>query len=258
LPSGIDPLRVPEGYALHEERPHAARSLVRRRAPIHPDAVLPVKIGLTQSNLDHAYSRLMNVSHPSSPGYGKHLSVNQVNYLFAPSDDSVTVVREWLAEIADIDIDRILVSNNGWIAVDLPLQSAERAFSTHYYEHEDRNGDLGIGCDSCHLPSHIQPHIDYVTPGVKSSPRLKKRTESGSRPLWGGGPERRPQHWDPHQPGPWHMPPAARTLPADLQDCARNIMPTCIRALYDIPKAHLNDSVNSLGILEDGDFVSSE
>ena len=52
------------------------------------------------------------------------------------------------------------------------------------------------------------------------------------------------------------MPPSATRLPPDLQDCARNNTPTCIRALYSIPKAHLNDSVNALGLFEEADYYA--
>lgn len=37
-----------------------------------------------------------------------------------------------------------------------------------------------------------------------------------------------------------------------------NITPTCIKALYSIPSATLNDSVNSLGIYEEGDYYSQD
>ncbi|KAK5123597.1 hypothetical protein LTR85_002635 [Meristemomyces frigidus] len=235
------------------EKTHA----MLRTSSIRPDAVIPVKIGLTQSSLDKGYDRLMDVSHPDSPGYGKHLTVAEVNNLFAPHSESVDVVREWLAEAANVNKSSILLSlNKGWLAVDLSVREAERAFSARYYEIEDDKGHVRIGCDACYLPRHIRPHVDYVTPGVKSSSRLKKRNVKRSSPSWGPSPGKRPTHWDPHHHGPWHMPPGAQGLPPDLQDCGRNITPTCVRALHHIPRAHLNDSVNSLGVYEEGDYYA--
>lgn len=247
---------VPSGYNLHEAR--TLTNNLRRRGPrVDPDAVIPVKIGLTQSNLDAGYDRLMDVSHPASSGYGRYLPVDQVDGLFAPPQDTVDVVRSWLAEASGIEKSAILLSlNKGWLAVDMPVRDAENIFSTQYYEHTDRNGNYRIRCDAYSLPSHIQPHVDFVTPGVKSSPILKKRIEKRAGPSWGPGPGKKPTHWTPHPHGPWHMPPGAQELPPDLQDCGRNITPTCIRALYDIPTAHLSDSVNSLGLFEDGDYYA--
>jgi tripeptidyl-peptidase I len=218
---------------------------------------LQVKIALVQNNVDAGYDQVMSVSHPDSESYGKHLSTEAVERLFAPSDESVNVVRQWLAAAADLDLDDIQVSNNGWLAANMSVAAAEHAFSTSYYEHEDRQGYLRIGCDEYYLPANIQQHVDYVVPGVKSSPPLHKRAESRTRPPWGPGrPGKRPPHWNPPGHSPWHPPPGAHNLPQDLQDCGRNITPTCIRALYDIPRAHHTDEVNALGLFEEGDFYA--
>jgi len=245
------------GYSLHEARSGSLSRLQRRGSRVHPDAVVPFKIGLTQSNLDSAYELFMNVSHPASPGYGKHLNVDEVNSIFAPQPDTVAIVREWLAEVSGLDESAILQSlNKGWLAVDLPVRDAERIFLTQYHEHEDRNGHLRIACDAYSLPDHIRPHVDLITPGVKSSPILKKRIEKRGSPPWGSRPGKKPLHSGPDSQGPWQMPPGAQQLPPDLQDCGRNITPTCIRALYDIPRAYLSDSVNSLGVFETGDMYA--
>ncbi|KAK3678498.1 hypothetical protein LTR78_001795 [Recurvomyces mirabilis] len=248
-------------YVVHEERPATARQVLKRRAGLNPDAVLPIKIGLVQSGLDQAYDWVMDVSHPESSAYASYLTVAEVNDLFKPEPESIDAVREWLSQVADIDQKDILWSKNGWLAANIPVHAAEKAFRTSYFEHADREGRIRVGCDSYSLPSHIQSHVDYITPGVKSSPPLRKRSVSRNKPVWGpswgpGGPGRRPPQWAPPNHGPWQMPPGAHGLPPDLQDCGRNITPTCIRALYDIPKAHLKDSVNALGLFEDGDFYA--
>ena len=193
----------------------------------------------------------MDVSHPASANYGRHLSAVEVHELFAPLAETIDAVRSWIADTANVNKSDILHSSNkGWLAVDIPVKDAERIFQTQYYEHEDHDGNLRVGCDQYYLPRHIEQHIDYVVPGVKSSPPLKKRNVKrnqigGHHGIWW-----QPHPWDPPYHGPWHMPPAAHGLPPALQDCARNITPICIRALYDIPKPHLTDSVNSLGLFE--------
>jgi len=62
----------------------------------------------------------------------------------------------------------------------------------------------------------------------------------------------------PKNPNPWKMPPGAGQLPPDLQDCGRNITPVCLKALYQIPNAHIKDNVNQLGLYESGDIYSQE
>jgi len=245
-----------EDYRVHEVRSQIGH-LAKRSELLDRDAVLPIRIALVQSGIEDVYDKVMDIAHPSSSRYGAHLTTDEAHKLFSPADETVAAVREWIASAAGVTHDKIHVSKNGWLAVDLPVHKAEQAFRTTYYEHEDRAGRLRIGSDGYSIPAYLQAHIDYITPGVKSSPPLRKRTESRKRPIWGPTPGHRPPHFEPpggH--GPWHMPPAAHGLPPDLQDCGRNITPTCIRALYDIPKAHLKDSVNALGIFEDGDFYA--
>lgn len=55
-----------------------------------------------------------------------------------------------------------------------------------------------------------------------------------------------------------HKPPAAKSLPTDLQNCGSAITPPCIRALYDIPIAKRATPGNSLGLYEQGDYISTE
>lgn len=95
-----------------------------------------------------------------------------------------------------------------------------------------------------------------MTPGVKLSAPVKKRITKRSEPSWGKK-KPGPIHVNPpHSSHPYHYPPQVSQLPAALHDCGRNITPACIKALYKIPNAHLNDSVNSLGIYEDGDYYA--
>ena len=100
------------------------------------------------------------------------------------------------------------------------------------------------------LPVHIQRHIDYITPGVKLSNTLKKRTKRSTRNTYPKNPS--PVHMD--TPERYPTLPAATLLPPPLQVCGVNITPACIKALYNIPNASRTDSVNSLGIYEDGDY----
>ena len=76
---------------LHEKRATPAH-VTRRR--VEPGAIIPVRVGLKQSNLDSGYERLMEVSHPSSPTYGKHLSAEEVHSIFAPAEEALETVKE--------------------------------------------------------------------------------------------------------------------------------------------------------------------
>ncbi|TVY38071.1 Aorsin [Lachnellula occidentalis] len=250
-------LSLSTSHIVHEKR---SVSHPHKRRRVNSDAIIPVRIGLRQSNLHTGYDRLIEVSHPGSVNYGKHLSREEVHSLFAPADETIEIVKNWLLRsnlIQEHDITHY--ENKGWLAVDMPAKRAETLFGTKYYEHETKNGELRIGCDQYHLPRHISEHVDFVKPGVKLSAPLKKR-EIEKRSSDRSSPGVFPRHLNIkplHYPG-WRPPFGAGGLPLDLQNCGVNITPTCIKALYDIPAACHHEPKNSMGLFETFDAFSQE
>lgn len=51
---------IPTSHVVHEKRDGSSRSL-RKRDRLNPDAVLPMRIGLKQRNLDRGQEFLMDV-----------------------------------------------------------------------------------------------------------------------------------------------------------------------------------------------------
>lgn len=238
---------------LHEKRSFAASN---RGARVDPDSVIPVRIALKQNNLDLGEQLLMDVSHPDSKNYGKHLSAQEVHDFFSPSDETVDAVRTWLVE-AGVDASRIMgYQNKGWLSVDMPVWEAEELLSAEYYEHHTKDG-VRIGADEYSLPGHISAHIDYIRPGVMMSPPLKKSIEKrGAVPIPGYRPPRLNPNRFLHTPPP--LPPAAHALPPDLQHCGVNITPACVKALYKIPAATDSDPANVMGLYESGDAFAQQ
>ncbi|KAL1595200.1 hypothetical protein SLS60_009888 [Paraconiothyrium brasiliense] len=78
---------------------------------------------------------LMDVSHPKSMHYGKHWSQEQVISAFAPSEDTISAVSEWLVESGGIAKERITHTNNkAWLAFDATVEEAEKLLMTEYHE----------------------------------------------------------------------------------------------------------------------------
>ena len=116
---------------------------------------------------------------------------------------------------------------------------------------------MRIGCDSYSVPNHIRQYIDFVTPGVKLSHPLRKRLVKRDRSSRVPYDHYRGPHRTPIPTEPWHLPPPAYILPPELQTCSVNITPPCLRALYDIPPGRINDTVNTLGFYEQGDYYAA-
>ena len=76
-------------HVVHEKRDSLPQGWVRRYS-VDGTAELPMRIAITQSNLDRGHDWLMEVSHPESNKYGKHWSAEDVAKAFAPRYDTST------------------------------------------------------------------------------------------------------------------------------------------------------------------------
>jgi len=65
------PIANSRRHVVHERRERLPAHW-KRNAKLHGDSYLPMRIALTQSNLDKANEFLVDVSHLESPKYGKH------------------------------------------------------------------------------------------------------------------------------------------------------------------------------------------
>lgn len=167
--SAANALTVPPTHVVHEQRDlTSASSIWTKLARVSPDSILPVRIGLSQSNLDIAHGHLLQLSDPSSSKYGKHWTSDQVLDFFQPSNDTVNNVTKWLSENG---IKYVTHSDNkAWLAFDAPASLVKALLYTEYYKYENQiTGGRMPACDACHVPSDIQRHIDYITPGIKLS-----------------------------------------------------------------------------------------
>lgn len=97
--------RLPGGWMKHSA--HLGR-VAGRAAPSldKKNFVVPMRFHLTQRNLENAHDFLMDVADPHSPNFGKHWTSKEVEDAFAPSQDSVDDIYEWLAD-AGIDLTRV-------------------------------------------------------------------------------------------------------------------------------------------------------
>ncbi|KAI1858042.1 uncharacterized protein JN550_012935 [Neoarthrinium moseri] len=245
---------IPETHIEHERQTleHARRwgKIERPRS----DAVLPMRIGLKQRNLQQGHDLLMDISNPSSANYGKHLTASEVIDLFAPLEDSFDAVKSWLVK-SGIPASRISKSlNRQWVQFDAPVGHVEDLIMAdyHIYEHSD-SGVQSIACEEYHVPKHIQDHIDYITPGIRlmglgdlqESPKLKRSTNTGSG-----------------REGPSRFALPVETVgrtgakgpanePYQLNGgCDRYMTPDCIRKLYQIPKGTKAHPENKIGIFQ--------
>jgi tripeptidyl-peptidase-1 len=237
--------------AVHERRERLPAHW-KRNAKLDGDSHLPLRIALTQSNLDKADEFLMDVSHPESPNYGKYWSAKQVAQTFAPSQESFTLVLEWLVEHG-IPGDRVKQSQSlNWMHVDVTVSEAEGLLNTQYFEYKHAmTGQSHVACEEYSLPEDIKQHIDFVTPTVHFDAKVenpKKRRSLNENEI---AIAKRQTSATGHnvQPGIGHTigSPGDKSLPKnggkvswetvinELENCDVSIVPDCLRALYEFP-----------------------
>lgn len=86
---------------------------------------------------------LMVVSHPDSPGYGKHWSATDLVDKFKPTTQTAEDVVRWLVD-SGIPRDRLALSiNRGWIHFNATTAQVEELLKTEYYvfTHEDSGAE---------------------------------------------------------------------------------------------------------------------
>jgi len=211
-----------------------------KRAKVSGAQVLPMRIGLKQCNLEAGHDRLMDISTPGSKNYGNHLTPDEIIDFFSPETETVDAVTGWLKD-AGISADRIKLSvNKQWIQFDATTAEVEELLAADYYVWEHSSGTQDISTEAYHVPTHIQEHIDYITPGTRLRERNTKQARAdrhakrfvntvGAKPLIT------------QLPGFPHP---------NSSVCDLYVTADCTRVQYDIPVATKATPGNELGIFE--------
>ncbi|RMY17954.1 hypothetical protein D0867_05667 [Hortaea werneckii] len=260
-------LATPVGHVLHEKRTSPLKQWVKR-GEVHSEAVLPMRIGLVQSNIDNGrgVELLDEVSDPTSTKYGKWYTAEEIHDIFAPTKEQVDGVYDWIRN-SGIDPARISHSTNKqWVQFDAKVHEAERLLKTKYYHYEHAaTGSKHVACDEYYVPEHLTDHIDYVTPGLKLLAGGKasngRSLDARKREL-----EKRGFRTSANQPFSGPIPGPNITIPLttlnatefELAHCDQYITPPCIALMYNITKATKAAKGNELGIFEEGDFYAAE
>ncbi|KAL6830938.1 peptidase S8/S53 domain-containing protein [Trichoderma sp. SZMC 28015] len=224
---------VPSSHVRHEVRDGLLNSHWTKKSRIEGETTVPVRVGLTQSNLDIGEAMLMNISHPNSEHYGKHLSASEVDEMFAPSKKSIDAVTKWLrSSLSDRVIN--LSRSRQWLELNATVAELQDLLHTDYHEYTSKiSGRAALGCQEYHIPLQLRDDIDFITPGVMML-EIRKRDENSVRSFGPMVPKLTPTTtMRPEQPG-------------NLSNCSSMVTPECVRAMYNVadkPKGHPNNTI---------------
>lgn len=250
----------PTKFVSHEKRekpPHGWEKHQR----LTGDHVLSIRVALRQENLDKAERFLMDVSHPQSSKYGQHWSAKEIAETFAPSPKSTLAVTEWLHSYG-ISPERISRSQSlGWLYFDATVDEVEKLLKTKFHMYKHSGGNRHIACTEYHVPEHISPFLDFITPTVHFETQVMQRAVSTTTvPKVGphaavGLPVENNAAMDMGSPDSGSLPKKGadvdiKKIPEELAECDDFITPSCLRALYGFGPGTSANPENSLGVVE--------
>jgi tripeptidyl-peptidase-1 len=127
--------------------------------------MLELKIALPQHKFPELEQHLWEVSDPSHPRYGAHLSKEETDALTAPHPETLDIVNEWLASYGLEEESLVRSSANDWVTIRVPVGLAEEMLDTtyHVYKHV-KSGESIVRTTSYSLPEILHEHVDLIQP----------------------------------------------------------------------------------------------
>ncbi|KAJ2981143.1 hypothetical protein NUW54_g10910 [Trametes sanguinea] len=198
--------------------------------PAPPDTMLNLRLALVRGNMTGLESVLMDVSTPSSPLYGQHLSKEEVETFMAPKPESVAAVNAWLKENNIVTTKATPAGD--WLSFSVPVNQASKLLNAEFsvFNHT-ASGTTAIRTLAYSIPSDLQGHLDLIHP-----------TTSFVQPQTG-----RVMNFVPRKDGNAPLV-TNRTSAAVPASCQSQITPACLQALYGIPTAPATVKTNQLAV----------
>eukprot|EP00128_Syssomonas_multiformis_P017454 Colp12_sorted_trinity150504_noHs@16589 len=140
-------------------------------SPTADSTLCEIRIALKQHNLAVLEKIALEVSDPSSPFYGNHLSNEQVKNIIAPPNQAVEVVRGWLGS----DIPHTVSVHGDYVIAHIPADRVKALFGISELSHFThpflaKSGRSFVRTDASYtLPSEVAAVVDFVT-GISDFP----------------------------------------------------------------------------------------
>ncbi|KAI0327739.1 subtilisin-like protein [Cubamyces sp. BRFM 1775] len=216
-------------YTVRSPQYHEARTSIpsgfASLGPASPDQTLKLRFALSQTDPEGLIKALYDVSDPSSPNYGKHLSKAETEQYVAPKPASLGKVNTWLREH---NISGTAASPAGdWISFQLPVSQANELFSANFSTFKDTHAGIDVVRTLAYaLPAELQGHVDFIHPTV-----------SFATPASG--------HKSIHAKRSFMSATKRDNVPAA---CVNGTTPTCLQYVYKIPATPAVNEDNQLGV----------
>lgn len=125
------------------------------------DHQIDMHIGLKEQNMDVLQQRLLAMSTPDHPDYGKHMSKDEIDTLTAPTKETVQSVTSWL-ESHGVKAGEI---SNGLMPVTVTIAQAEKMLGTKYSVYHHAGDDrYTVRTTQYSLPQNLHSEVNMIQP----------------------------------------------------------------------------------------------
>lgn len=171
---------------------------------------ISLTIGLALQNINQLEAKLLAVSTPGNPKYGKHMEHHEVNEFFAPDPKGSAAVQKWLKSAGITQI-----SNDGhFISFATTVETANSLLDTKFLTYS--SGDASkLRTTQYSIPDDLVKYIELVSPTtyfgktVANAPKFVRATKTKKD----------------------STPAPAVSVAAS---CETSITPSCLKQLYNI------------------------
>ncbi|KAF7552558.1 hypothetical protein G7046_g7379 [Stylonectria norvegica] len=184
-----------------------------------PDKLIKLSIGLESDNHELFERTLYEVSDPSHPSYGKHLSREEAKALLNPRQEVSDSVKRWLT---DAGVPRSQVQDDGpWLHIRTTVSEAENLLSTRFGVFA-RDEEQVVRTREYSVPAEVRDHITTIQPttffgSAKKTQDVRRSVLDEKKAAKRGG---------------------GSGSYVDLNQCKTVVTPACLRKLYELPSEY--------------------
>lgn len=123
-----------------------------------------LNIAIKHQNVDVVRKIWKAVSNPKSPEYGDHLTLDELNKIWSPSEEAIETVRSWLHKYGITNEEMKWNRGGEYVQVTIGADLIEEMLGLEYYTfaHEDgRTHITSLGPYS--VPKAVSEHLDMIT-----------------------------------------------------------------------------------------------
>ncbi|KAG8165540.1 hypothetical protein KVR01_004092 [Diaporthe batatas] len=122
-----------------------------------------LRVSLRQQNLDEFYDKLLQVSTPDHPQYGRHYEGHELRSLLKPSDEASATAISWLQDNNVTDI----LDDGDYLMFRTTVGLANKLLDTQFDWYQGEDGEQMMRTIRYSVPQDVAAHINFVQPTTR-------------------------------------------------------------------------------------------